>query len=266
MDYLKLNKKAWDAKTKIHVKSSFYDVPAFKAGNNTLNDIEMKALGDVSGKSLLHLQCHFGLDSLSWARLGAKVTGVDLSSVAIKQAQDLSEQCDLHATFICDDVINYLQKRRQFDVVFTSYGTICWLSDIKAWAQGVARQLKPGGTFFMAEFHPVYDLLDGYSYFHQLEPDVETETVYTENKSEEKQAIAVWSHPLGEVISALLCAGLSIQAFEEFDYSPYDCFDNMEERQAGQFHLQHKGNDIPLVYALKAVKECSEETVSSYQK
>lgn len=256
MDYLIINKKAWDAKTKAHVKSSFYDVPAFKEGKNTLNDIEMKALGDVSGKRLLHLQCHFGLDSMSWARLGAEVTGVDLSSVAIDQARLLSESCNIPASFVCDDVMNYMQQPREFDVVFTSYGAICWLPDIKAWAQGVARQLKPGGTFFMAEFHPVYDLIVGYPYFHQAEPDIEEEAVYTENKTgHEKQTIAVWSHPLGDVLSALLEAGLVIQSFEEFNYSPYDCFDDMEEGAAGQFCIKHNGQDVPLVYALKAIKK-----------
>ena len=258
MNYLKINKKAWDAKTKAHVKSSFYDVPAFVAGKSTLNDIELKALGDVRAQSLLHLQCHFGMDTMSWAKLGADVTGVDLSSVAIDEAKVLSQECNIPAKFVCDDVMNYMQQVREFDVVFTSYGAICWLPDIKAWAHGIARQLKHGGTFFMAEFHPVYDLIAGYPYFHQAEPDVEEEAVYTENKSEEKQTIAVWSHPLGGVLNALLEAGLTIQNFEEFDYSPYDCFDGMEERVKGRYYVKHNGHDVPLVYALKATKKQSE--------
>lgn len=255
MDYLAINKKAWDAKTKVHVKSQFYDIPSFVKSKNSLNPIELDALGDVAGKSLLHLQCHFGMDSLSWAHLGATVTAVDLSPVAIEQAMALSKQCKVPADFICDDVIHYMQQGRAFDVVFTSYGAICWLPDISIWAQGVSRQLKAGGTFFMAEFHPIYDLIAGYSYFHKSEPDVEEEGVYTENsENQEKQTIAVWSHPISDVITALIDAGLTIQSFNEYDFSPYDCFENMLERKPGEYIAKHQGKNVPLVYGIKAIK------------
>nr|HMQ81182.1 class I SAM-dependent methyltransferase [Ignavibacteria bacterium] len=137
--YIEVNRDLWNKKTPVHVTSEFYDVASFKKGKSSLNPAELEALGDVSGKSLLHLQCHFGMDTLSWARLGAKVTGVDLADKAIDAARELNAELGLDAEFICSDVFdlkNVLDKK--YDIVFTSYGTIGWLPDLDKWADIVS--------------------------------------------------------------------------------------------------------------------------------
>lgn len=255
MDYLAINKRTWDQRAKIHLTSEFYDVQAFLDGQSSLNTIEVTELGDVVNKSLLHLQCHFGLDTLSWARLGAKVTGVDLSSTAIEQAQELAAKAHLDVEFVCEDVYQFGDNNnKQYDIVFTSYGVLCWLPDIEKWAQTVSNSLKPGGTFYIAEFHPFYDVFSGYPYFHNKAPDVEQEETYSENSQGETSTIMTWAHPLSAVINALINVGIQIQQLNEYPYSPYNCFDNMTEDELGQFYIQHKGKNIPLVYTIKGIK------------
>ncbi len=255
MDHILINKHSWNQRVETHFNSKFYDVPGFLAGRSSLNDIELSGLTDVKGKSLLHLQCHFGLDTLSWARLGALVTGVDISDLAIEKANKLKNQTKLKADFIAADVYSFAeQSSQQYDIVYTSYGAICWMPDIKKWANTVADKLNNGGYFYMAEFHPIIDLISGYSYFHQSKPDVEPEGTYTENCDGSKHEFAVWTHTLADVISALIEAGLQIQTVKEFDHSPYNCFAGMQEKQTGKFYLEHKGQHVPLVYSIKAVK------------
>ena len=180
-DYIKINKETWNHKIAVHIASDFYNNAAFLKGKTSLNSIETDLLGDVADKNILHLQCHFGQDSLSLARLGAKVTGIDFSDQAIGKAKEYSKQLNLDATFICCDVYdtpNYLHKK--FDVVFTSYGTIGWLPDIDKWASIVSHFLKPGGIFVFVEFHPFIWMYDNdfknvqYHYF-KSEPIIEEE-------------------------------------------------------------------------------------------
>ncbi len=257
MDYLKVNKAAWDKRTEIHVTSKMYDVAGFLAGNDhiSLTDIELTGLGDVKDKSLLHLQCHFGQDTLSWARLGAKVTGVDFSSAAIEKAKSLAQQAALDARFICSDVYSFNgAAQEQYDIVFTSFGAVGWLPDIHKWADVVTRSLKPGGIFYIAEFHPFHDIFDGYCYFHKPEADVDEEGTYTENDSGEKSTLMTWAHPPSDVINALIQAGLQITRFNEYPYSPHNCFEGLVEREQGRFYLSHNGQDIPMVYSIRACK------------
>lgn len=253
--HFETNKNSWNQRVETHFSSKFYDVPGFLAGGSSLNEIELNGLKHVDQKTLLHLQCHFGLDSLSWARLGAQVTGVDISDTAIDKAKTLQQQTKLSAEFICADVYSYGNQSKQlFDIVYTSYGAICWLPDIEQWAQIIANCLKPAGQFYMAEFHPLVDLLAGYSYFHQDEPDVEFEDTYTENCDGTKHEFAVWTHTMSDVINALIKAGLSITQVKEFDYSPYNCFAGMQEKQPGKFYLEHKSHHAPMVYSINATK------------
>jgi ubiquinone/menaquinone biosynthesis C-methylase UbiE len=255
MEYLDLNKKAWDKRTKIHLESKFYDVESFKAGRCSLNQVELKQLGNVQGKSLLHLQCHFGQDSLSWARLGAEVTGVDLSSDAIKQANLLKKTLGLKAVFIESDVLEFGEyNKKEFDIVYTSYGVLSWLPDLWGWAKVIANSLKSGGEFHLIEFHPFHDLLSGYSYFPKSDPDIDEEGTYTENCDGEKSKIATWSHSLGEVISALTSAGLKIESFTEHPYSPYQCFDGLEAVPNLGYQMLYKGQQVPLLFSIKARK------------
>ncbi len=256
MQHFETNKNSWNQRVETHFNSKFYDVPGFLAGNSSLNAIELALLPDVKQQSLLHLQCHFGLDSLSWARLGAEVTGVDISDAAISKAQELQQQTQLPAEFICADVYGFAeQNQRQYDIVFTSYGAICWLPDLNRWAQVIHDCLKPGGQLLLAEFHPIIDLMAGYNYFHQNEPDVSVEDTYTENCDGSQHEFAVWSHPISNVINALVGVDLSITGMQEYDHSPYNCFDGMQEKHPGRFYLEHKNNHVPMVYTIQARKK-----------
>ncbi|MDO6776733.1 class I SAM-dependent methyltransferase [Shewanella sp. 3_MG-2023] len=274
-DYVSINKLAWNERAKVHFDSSFYDVAGFLKGKSSLTEIETAELTDVSGKSLLHLQCHFGLDSLSWVRKGAIVTAVDLSDVAIAKANALALQCELKAEFICADVYQFGdqslpqftgKKVTDFDIVFTSYGTICWLPCLDRWANIIAKSLKQGGCFYMAEFHPLQDVLEGYSYFHKTEADVVVEGSYTESHgnfesasspqstTSTPQTMLTWPHSLSDVINALIKAGIRIDSLNEYPFSPYNCFENLIEQAPNQFHSIVKGNSVPLVFTVKGTK------------
>ena len=252
MDHLGLNRSAWDERTRIHVDSSFYDVPGFLAGETSLREIELERIGDVTGKRLLHLQCHFGLDTLSLARMGAQVTGVDLSPASIEMARELTTRCGVEAEFEIADVLDYRHEDGAvFDLVFTTYGTVIWLPDISAWAQTIVRHLKPGGVLHFVDFHPLHDFLEGYPYFHDGKAIVEEEGTYTENDDGTKSTVVTWAWPVSAVMSALIEAGLVIERLDEFPYAPWNCFANLEEREPGRFFMTGQKNDPPLVYAIQ---------------
>jgi SAM-dependent methyltransferase len=254
-DYFEMNRAGWDRRAKAHFDSRFYDVEGFLSGRTSLREIELAELAGVPGKTLLHLQCHFGLDTLSWARQGAICTGVDISPVAIEKARQLAARTGVDAQFVCSDVYGFKRASAEpYEIVFTSYGTVCWLPDLSRWAQVVAANLAVGGTFYMVEFHPIYDLLAGYSYFTRAEPDVEEEGTYTENGADAVATLATWAHPLSSVINSLIGAGIRVDRVNEFPFSPYNCFEGMVEREPGRFYLSHKGNDVPLVYSLTGRK------------
>lgn len=255
MDYLHINKAAWDKRTKLHVDSKFYDNEAFKKGKSSLNNIEIEQVGNVAGKKLLHLQCHFGQDTLSWAKQGAIVTGVDLSSEAITQANKLKSSLALEASFIANDIYQFgRENTEEFDLVFTSYGVLCWLPDLSLWGELIARSLATGGEFHLVEFHSFNDLLSGYSYFPQGQPDVEDEATYTENCDGTKSTVVTWPHSMSEVINALISAGLTIELVNEYPFSPYQCAEGLEYVAEQGYQLLHKGQQVPLLYSIKARK------------
>lgn len=261
MDYLKINKQLWNNKTKIHVESDFYNNDNFIKGNSSLNPIELELLGNVEGKSILHLQCHFGQDTISLSRMGAKTVGVDLSDKAIATAKELSKQTNSDAEFICCDVYdlpNHLNQ--QFDIVFTSYGTIGWLPDLDKWAKIVSQFLKPCGQFIFVEFHPVVWMFDddfktiAYNYFN-VEPIIEIEEgTYAYKNADIKQQAVSWNHDLSEVINSLIKNGVSIQQFNEYDYSPYNCFNQTIEVAPNKYRIKHLEAKIPMVYSLVGEK------------
>ncbi len=254
-DYFAMNRSAWDQRAQVHFGSKFYNVAGFLAGETSLREIERAELTDVAGKRLLHLQCHFGLDTLSWARQGAVCTGVDISSVAIQKARELAAQTRLNTEFVCSDVYGFERTHSEpYDIVFTSYGAICWLPDLTRWAQVVANNLAVGGRFYMVEFHPFYDIFAGYSYFNETQPAVEASSTYTENGSDVVTQMATWAHPMSDVMNALMGVGIQIERVNEFAFSPYNCFEGMTERETGRFYLTHQGNDIPLVYSVMGRK------------
>lgn len=260
--YFEANKELWNKRTAVHKDSAFYDLAGFKAGNDVLTPIERSELGDVKGKKLLHLQCHFGMDSLNWSRLGAKVTGIDLSDRAIKEAQQLNDELGLDAEFVCCNVYD-LEKHvnGQFDIVFTSYGVIGWLPDLDPWAALIARYLKPGGLFYIAEFHPVLWMFDDdfthIKYYYENRELIVTDSqgTYTDRDADIQSKEYSWNHSISEVLNALINQGLEIRQFNEFMYSPYPCFSNLVEAGKNQWHIRGMEGKIPMVYSVSAVKK-----------
>jgi SAM-dependent methyltransferase len=237
------NKQAWNQRVDIHFQSDFYDVPGFLKGKEVLKPIELALLRDLRGKSLLHLQCHFGQDTLSLARLGANVTGIDFSQVAIDKAGILAKELGLNATFVCVNV--------------------GWLPDMNEWAKVVKTMLKPGGKLILVEFHPVIWMLDDefkdieYSYF-KGDPIIEIKnTTYTDQRAVQMDTFEeiTWNHSLDEVLGALLEVGLTLTHFKEYPYSPYPCFSNIKETSPGQYQIIGLEDKIPMVYSLTAENE-----------
>ncbi len=259
--YFKTNKATWNDKVKIHAKSEMYDLEAFKNAKSSLMPYELNALGNVKGKSLLHLQCHFGQDTLSWSRLGAKCVGVDLSDEGIKLAQELNEDLKLDAEFVCCNVLDTSEFIKDtFDIVFTSYGVIGWLPDLKPWAKMIAERLKKGGTFYMVEFHPIvwmFDYLDDkpimkYGYMQDDVIYEEYEGTYANQDSKMISKEYGWNHGLGEIISSLTEAGLHIDFLKEHDESPYNVLPELVETKSRMFVTRDKL--YPLIFELKATK------------
>ena len=256
-NYLQINKQTWNNKVSIHVASDFYEQEKFINGKNTLPQTDLEALGDVNVKRILHLQCHFGQDSLSLSRLGAKVTGIDFSEEAIAKAKTLNETLGLDAEFICCDVYDTLQQiSEKYDIVYTSYGTIGWLPDIDKWASIISGALKPNGKLVFFEFHPVVWMFDNdfnevfYNYF-KSEPILEEETgTYADRNVEVEHKTITWNHGLSEVFQSLIKQNINIKYFKEFDYSNYNCFSHTEEFEPGKFRIQKFGNKIPMMYSI----------------
>lgn len=260
-DYIEINRRSWNDRTDVHIQSEFYDLDGFLKGKTSLNAIELGLLGNVQGKSILHLQCHFGQDTISLGRLGAQVTGVDLSDKAIEKAGQLAKETDSNASFICCDIYdlpNYLDK--QFDIVYTSYGTIGWLPDLNKWAKIISKYLKPNGQLVFVEFHPIVWMFDdnfenvAYNYSNSG-AIVETENgTYADRSADLTLEYVTWNHGLSEVINGLIQNGLVINSLDEFDYSPYNCFNKAVKIDEKKYRIEHLGNKIPLVYAIVATK------------
>ncbi len=263
-EYLRKNLEMWNDWVPLHAQSDFYDVEGFKKGKCTLKSIELEEVGNVSGKSLLHLQCHFGMDTLSWARLGAKVTGVDFSDKAIDLARSLSEELGIEADFICCNIYDLPKNLDgEYDIVFTSYGILAWLPDLKRWAEVIAHFLKPGSIFYIVEEHPfttvfdnsagVTELMVTQSYFHMPEPLAwEVTGSYAGGKTDMLHTSYEWTHSMGDIINALISVGLRIEFVHEFIVCSWRRFPFMEQDEAGWWRI--KGDRSPLTFSLKATK------------
>jgi ubiquinone/menaquinone biosynthesis C-methylase UbiE len=264
--YMQANRILWNAWTLLHEKSEEYDLAGFRAGRCALKPIELAELGDVAGKSMLHLQCHFGLDTLSWARRGARITGVDLSDEAIRLAQSLSAELEIPAEFFCSNVydLHHLLES-QFDIVFTSYGVLVWLPDIRAWGETVARFLKPGGVFYIAEFHPLTMIFDNseqasefrtaFPYFHRPEPIRYAGLgSYAAPDSPYRSVTYEWTHSMADIVNALIDAGLTIEYLHEFPYSICKSFPFLEKGIDGLWRAPGREDIVPLLFSIKARK------------
>ena len=264
-NYLQSNKELWNAWTRVHVKSQFYDVEGFKRGDNRLDAVVREGVGEVRGKSLLHLQCHFGRDTLCWARLGACVTGADFSDEAIKAARALAQEVGLAADFVCANIYDLPNAlSREFDIVFTSHGVLSWLPDLNAWARVITHFLKPGGLFFIAEAHPTAYIFDDenpddlrvrYPYFHADEPGkCEAHGSYADRAADIHGTEYFWIFSISDVINALIAAGLQIEELREYPFNAWQMFPFMEQNAAGWWRLPERFPQIPLMFSLKARK------------
>ena len=259
--YFEANRQCWNLRTEVHKTSDFYDVEGWKQGRTSLTGIELREVGPVAGKKLLHLQCHFGQDTLSWARMGARVTGCDLSDKAIALARQLTRECNLKGRFVCCNVYDLPQHLKgKFDVVFTSFGVVGWLPDLDRWAAVIARFLKKGGIFYLAEFHPVVWMLDEgmefikYAYHNAGVIQTDQVGTYADRYAGIEYTEYGWNHSLSEVINSLLRHGLQLEFLNEYPYSPFDCFDKTVKGADGNYRIQGLEDKIPMVYTLKAVK------------
>jgi len=272
--YFSANRESWNKRTAVHKDSAFYDFESFKKGKTSLSKIELEELGNVKGKSLLHLQCHFGMDSMSWEREGAVCVGVDLSDEAINLAKEINEELNLDTKFICSNIYDLKDNAEALryysspsgggwegaDIVFTSYGTIGWLPDLDKWVEIVAYFLKPGGTFYIADFHPMLWMMDEdfgkikYNYFNTEVITEEISGTYTDRNAPIKSVEHGWNHPFSEIINALIKQGLQIEQFNEFPYSPYNCFNNLEQGADEMWRIKGMDEKMPMMYSIKATK------------
>jgi len=256
------NRETWNKKVPIHARSDFYNLAGFKKGASSLNSFELEALGDVRGKSILHLQCHFGQDTLSLQRMGAHCTGIDISDEAIKLARQLNDELKLDASFVCCNVLDTSEfVSDKFDAVYTSYGTIGWLPDLRPWAKMISERLKPNGLFYIVEFHPIPWMFDykvsppmlKYGYQQKKAIYEEYKGTYADVNSEIISKEYSWNHGLGEVITSLSEAGLNIEYLKEHQASPYNIFPKLEKNNNGLFEANP--GLFPLIYEVKARKK-----------
>ena len=272
-DYLKANRELWNSWAQVNVESELYDVEGFVAGRaRDLDPIALAGPGDVRGKSLLHLQCHFGMDTIRWARHGATVTGADFSETAIAAARALAGRVGVPATFVHSDLYELPENLAgRFDVVFTSHGVLGWLPDLERWARVIEHFLAPGGVFFLVEVHPVLQLFDDtlkapdlrllYPYFHGPEPvREEIDGCYAAPGASFKSVQHVWMHRMSDIIGALVRAGLRLETFEEYPFLGWRFFPWMERGVDGWWRLpEHPGlplgaGSLPLMFSLRATK------------
>lgn len=263
------NRKTWEAWTQIHVGSDFYDVASFRDGSQPirLRDYEIAEVGPVEGKTLLHLQCHFGMDTLSWARLGAQVTGADFSPSAIEAARSLAAELGIGARFVESDLYELPDNLDgQFDVVYTSRGVLGWLPSISRWAAVAAHFVKPGGFVYVAEGHPVSmafadeDVAPGelrlaYPYWEHAEPlTFEVKGSYADRDAPTAGLVEHgWDHSLGEIVTALVDAGLRIDFLHEFDFAEWD-LGYTAAAEDGKWRIPGPQGRLPLFFTLKATK------------
>ncbi len=260
-----LNRAMWDERVPHHLRSREYNLAGFKAGALSLRAHEIGDLGDLTGKDLVHLQCHFGMDTLSWARLGANVTGLDFSEPAVRAAVELAREIGVKARFVTADVYDAPAALggRKFDIVYTGVGALCWLPDMGRWAKVVFDLLRRGGQLYLYEFHPLKwifgdtdkpDIQD--AYFTSADGLRLGGVTYADATPPTKQTPTIqWNHPLGEAITALVGAGLRVQSLRELDGDVLQQWPAMALGEDGLYHMPPRALSLPLMYVLRAFRE-----------
>lgn len=267
-EWTDLNRAWWDERAPIHVASEFYGLPGFLADPDatTLRSFEVDEVGDVVGRTLFHPQCHFGMDTLSWARRGAGVIGLDFSESAVGAAADAARQADLDAEFVAGNVYDAvdLVGGRAFDVVYTGLGALNWLPDIERWAHVMAALTAPGGVLYLAEFHPVHSILGDddltvrYPYFHPRETPLEFDDAGTYAELDavtEHNRTVEWHHGLGAVVSAVIDAGLTVELLHEHDFTLFPRWPFLVKSGRDTYRLPDDMPSLPLMYSLRARKQ-----------
>lgn len=257
------NRRHWDERVPINAASTFYDLDGFRAGDEVIDAFQLDEVGDVTGLDLVHLQCHIGLDTLSWARRGARVTGVDFSGPAMEEAAELAGQIGVadRARFVTADALDAADVlgHDQFDVVYTGNGALMWLPDIQRWARTVAALLRPGGRLYLAEFHPLTDVLDDETgtravrdYFARGARTYDSPGSYADWTAETTHNIATeWHHGLGHVLTAIAAAGLRIEFVHEHETIPFQRYGALVARD-DRFGYPERSPKLPLMYSLAA--------------
>ncbi len=264
--YVQANQDRWNELAPIHAQGEHYRTAAFRAGALKLHPIERQEMGDVSGRTMLHLQCHFGLDTLSWARLGAIPTGVDFAESAIAIARSLTDELGLNARFVHSNVYDLRENLTgEFDIVFTSWGVIGWLPELRTWGQVIAHFLRPGGVFYIVEAHPfawVFDDDDGVTNLRTRYGYFSTEPIATDAQGSyaERDATVThtreygWIHSLAEITTSLIDAGLRIEYLHEFPTVAWQMFPFMTDDGDDMWILPPEHEGIPLSFSLRAIK------------
>jgi SAM-dependent methyltransferase len=258
------NRAHWDEVAPVHLNS--YGIEGLLAGKSRIDEIQKRELYPVAGKDLLHLQCHIGTDTLSLALDGARVTGVDFSPKSIEIARSLARRMGIGAEFIVANVLDLQDVlRRQFDIVYTSKGVLCWIRDIRRWAETVSFLLKPGGTFYVMDIHPFAMIFDDderdglairYPYFAQAEPLLfdDDHPDYSDFSYIPKRKTFEWAWPLSDIVNALIGSGLTVEFLHEFDRAFFKAHSGMREVGGGWWEFERYRKNIPFTFSLKAGK------------
>jgi SAM-dependent methyltransferase len=268
-DPFRMNRDWWNEAVEVHVRSrgpDGYDVDGFKAGRSSLQPVERAEVGDVRGKKLLHLQCHFGLDTLSWARLGADVTGVDFSENGIAWARKIASECGIPARFLLSNVYDLPRVLHEdFDIVFSSYGAINWLPDLAAWARIAASYLRPGGFLYLIDAHPFSRIFDDEAnatdlryaspYWQPGPIRITEDGTYADKDAHfEHRTTLEFHHSMGGILDAVIDAGLKLEFLHEFPFCAWQMFPFMDKGEDGYYRLRGDANRIPLMFSIRARK------------
>lgn len=271
-DRVALNRAYWDGLAAVHGNGddAYYDVAALLAGRSTLTEVEERAVrdavGDVAGRDVLHVQCHIGFDSITLARRGARVTGVDLSPASLAKAADLAHRCGADVTFVPGDSTDLpAGLHGRFDLAYATIGVICWIDDMDAWMRSVARCLRPGGRLALVDLHPMlvmFDTLDppaiAYPYTDARPFVEEQQGTYANPSAALSSPVSVsYAHGIGDLVGAALRAGLTLTALEEYtslDFDPLPGHPFFTREDDGRYRARAGGWPLPVMFTLLAAK------------